>query len=88
VKVFSNILPLRFSGAYTPENAVHPPCASKFGLKAPLSGGARLISAFGPGLAYKNIALRANFYLPLSQQATGAFVKANNGAMIHLSFML
>jgi hypothetical protein len=53
-----------------------------------ISGGKLLMGTVGVELAYKKISVGANWQTPLSQNLANGFVKANNRAMIHVSFLL
>jgi hypothetical protein len=53
-----------------------------------ISGGSLLMSSLGIELAYKKIALGGNWQTPLSQNLANGIIKANDRAMIHLSYIL
>ena len=52
------------------------------------SGGNFLAATVGVETAFKKIAVGANWQTPLSQNLAHNFVKANNRAMLHVSFLL
>ena len=58
------------------------------GFTVDLSGGRLLAATTGAEIAYKKIAGGFSWQLPINQQLAGGFVKANNRAMLHLSFIL
>lgn len=58
------------------------------GFPVDLSGGWLLAASSGAEVTYKKTAIGFNWQLPISQQLAGGFVKANNRAMLHLSFIL
>ncbi|WP_153799933.1 transporter [Foetidibacter luteolus] len=58
------------------------------GVKMDVSGGRLLLGTLGAELLFKKVAAGANFQTPLSQNLANGFVKANNRAMLHVSFVL
>lgn len=57
------------------------------GFRADVSGGKLLLGSIGLESTFKHIAIGANWQCPVSQELAGGFVKANNRAMVHLSFI-
>jgi hypothetical protein len=53
-----------------------------------ISGGNLLLGTLGAEISYKKISVGGNWQTPLSQQLANGFVKANNRAMVHISFLL
>mgnify|MGYP000883681944 CR=1 FL=1 len=58
------------------------------GFKVSASGGRLLSGAAGMEISYKKIAIGGNFQTPFSQNLASGIVKANNRAMMHISFTL
>lgn len=54
--------------------------------KVDISGGKICFGSLGLETAFKKIAIGANWQTPLSQNLANGFVKANNKAMVHVSF--
>lgn len=52
------------------------------------SGGNLLLGTTGIEATFKKIAVGANWQTPISQNLANGFVKANNRAMLHISFLL
>lgn len=57
------------------------------GFEVDVSGGNVLMGAVGAEIAFKRIAVGANFQTPFSQNLAGGFVKANDRAMAHIAFL-
>jgi len=57
------------------------------GYTVDVSGGRVLLGTLGLEAAFKKIAIGANWQSPMSQNLAGGFVKANDRAMVHVSFM-
>ena len=57
------------------------------GFSVDVSGGYALLGSFGAEVTFSKIAVGANFQAPVSQQLAAGFVKANNRAMAHVSFI-
>lgn len=53
-----------------------------------VSGGSLLVGSVGIETGFKKNAVGANWQTPLSQNLANGFVKANNRAMLHISFLL
>lgn len=53
-----------------------------------VSGGNILLQTLGAEVSFGKIAIGGNWQRPLSQDLANGFVKANDRAMVHLSFML
>lgn len=53
-----------------------------------VSGGYALLGTAGVEITFRKIAVGANFQSPMLQELAGGFVKANNRAMAHISFIL
>ncbi|MFD2886963.1 transporter family protein [Chitinophaga cymbidii] len=58
------------------------------GFSVDVSGGYALLGTFGAEVTFSRIAVGANFQAPMSQDLAGGFVKANNRAMAHISYIL
>lgn len=56
--------------------------------KSDVSGGNVLMGTTGLEATFKKFAVGASFQHPFSQDLAGGFVKANNRAMLHISFLL
>lgn len=63
-------------------------CDSDAGFTSDVSGGNVLLATTGLEAAFTTFAIGAGFQHPLSQHLAGGFVKANNRAMVHISFLL
>lgn len=57
------------------------------GYSVDVSGGHACLATAGVETAFKRLALGASFQHPFSQNLANGFVKANNRAMLHLSFI-
>jgi hypothetical protein len=57
------------------------------GYSVDVSGGKLLLGTVGFEAGFKKIAVGANWQSPISQELAGGFVKANDKAMVHVSFM-
>ncbi len=58
------------------------------GFKVGASGGRLLSGTLGMEISYRKISIGGNFQAPLSQNLASGIVKANNRAMMHVSFTL
>jgi len=55
---------------------------------ADISGGELVMGTIGLEMWYKNIAIGGSFQTPFSQNLANGIIKANNRAMLHISFLL
>ena len=58
------------------------------GFVSDISGGKLLMATAGIETNFKHYSVGANYQLPVSQQLAAGIIKANNRAMVHISFLL